>query len=43
LDDVVERLKNTDVTANPIHVYVSGDAGKIIYTWKKDLVFERTQ
>ena len=30
LDDVVERLKNTDIMANPIHLYVSGDAGKII-------------
>ena len=30
LDDVVERLKNTDIKANPIHLYVSGDAGKII-------------
>ena len=33
LDDVVERLKNTDITANPIHLYVSGDAGKIIYIY----------
>lgn len=33
LDDVVERLKNTDITANPIHLYVSGDAGKIIYKY----------
>ena len=31
LDDLIERLKNTDIKSNPIYLYVSGDAGKIIF------------
>lgn len=29
LDDLVERLMNTDYKSNPIHLYVSGDAGMV--------------
>ena len=31
LDDLVERLLNTDYKSNPIYLYVSGDAGIISY------------
>ena len=29
LDDLIERLMNTDYKSNPIYLYVSGDAGML--------------
>ena len=29
LDDLVERLKNTDIKKDPVYLYVSGDAGNL--------------